>query len=221
MDGTGDLFRPLVSALPDTITPIVVRYPATEELGYDDLTIIAREAIPKDQPYAILGESFSGPIAISIASGAESDLSALFLSCSFARNPSKTLAALNPILSFIPVRSMLADFAAKYLLGAHSAELKGSVQESLDRVEAKVLRKRLRELVLVDSTHDLQNVTAPIQYLQASNDWLVPKKCAQQICDAVPSTEIFLIDGPHLLLQREPERAARAIAGFLDKNAAV
>ncbi|MGH3626194.1 MAG: hypothetical protein ACRDRL_01935, partial [Sciscionella sp.] len=66
MDGTGDLFAPLIDALGDNIPCSVVRYP-DESLDYAGHEAIARAALPANGPYVILGESFSGPIAVSIA----------------------------------------------------------------------------------------------------------------------------------------------------------
>ena len=215
------MFAPLLSALPETINPVVVAYPTDEELGYDALTRIAREAIPESGHYCILGESFSGPVAISLASEADSRLSALFLSCSFASNPSKTLAAISPILPITPVKSVLAELAAQYLLGADSRELKDAVRKTLRKVDARVLRNRMRELTHANATKDLQSVSAPIQYLQASDDRLVSKRCAQYVCELAPSTEVYEIDGPHLLLQKEPERSSKAIVSFLERNGAI
>ena len=215
------MFAPLLSALPETINPVVVAYPTDEEFGYDELTRLSREAIPESGPYSILGESFSGPIAISLASEADSRLAALFLCCSFASNPSRTLAAISPILQITPVKSALAELAALYLLGADSSELKDAVRKTLRKVDARVLRNRLRELTRVNVTKDLLSVSAPIQYLQASDDRLVPKNCAQYICEVAPSTEMCEINGPHLLLQKQPERSSEAIVGFLKKNGAI
>lgn len=221
MDGTGDMFAPLVSALPKTVNPIVVSYPADQELNFDALAVLGKEAIPESGSYALLGESFSGPIAIKLASEADSRLTALFLCCSFARNPSMILAAIRPILSIVPVKSALTDSAAAYLLGANSQELKDAVHASLQKVSAGVIRQRMRELVRMDVTKELRSVTAPIQYLQAIQDRLVPIRCAQRICDVLPSTEVYRIDGPHLLLQTEPERSSQAIIGFLQRTGAI
>ena len=195
MDGTGDLFDPLLSALPEEIEPTVVSYPGSESLGYEELVGIAREAIPADEPYAILGESFSGPIAVSLAADAGPNLVALFLCCTFIRNPSKVLAAMRPILPLIPMRNFLADSAAKYLLGARSVELKDLVEESLHKVLPQVLRQRIREVLDVDVSQSLERVTVPIQYLQASRDWIVSIRSAQLICTIVPSTEVYRVDG--------------------------
>jgi pimeloyl-ACP methyl ester carboxylesterase len=69
MDGTGDLFAPLVAALGPHMRTVIVRYP-DEPLDYASDEEIARAALPIGHPFILLGESFSGPIAVSIAASA-------------------------------------------------------------------------------------------------------------------------------------------------------
>lgn len=66
MDGTGCLFAPITAALGEDVESMVVRYP-DEELDYSAHEAIARAALPLERPHVLLGESFSGSIAISIA----------------------------------------------------------------------------------------------------------------------------------------------------------
>ncbi len=221
MDGTGILFDPLLAALSEEIEPIVVTYPGSELLGYEDLTELARESVPAHEPYAILGESFSGPIAVSLAADAGTNLVALFLCCTFVRNPITKLAALRPILPLIPMRNFVANSVANYLLGARSTELKDSVMESLYKTRPWVLRERIKEVLDVDVSQTLERVTVPIQYLQATRDRIVSIRSARLICSIAPRTEVCRIDSPHLLLQSEPEQAANAISGFLARLAAI
>jgi thioesterase domain-containing protein len=73
MDGTGDLFDPFREAMGARMphVPIdVVRYSGTELLGYGELERQVRAQLarlPEGEPFVLLGESFSGPLAISIA----------------------------------------------------------------------------------------------------------------------------------------------------------
>jgi pimeloyl-[acyl-carrier protein] methyl ester esterase len=66
MDGTGQLFAPFVVALGHEFNVKVVRYPTTEPMGYAELEALARAALPEEGPFVILGESFSGPVAVSV-----------------------------------------------------------------------------------------------------------------------------------------------------------
>ena len=62
MDGTGELFAGFAMALPEWIHPQVVRYPR-EHLSLTDLLLTVRSALLKSEPFVILAESFSTPIA--------------------------------------------------------------------------------------------------------------------------------------------------------------
>ena len=64
LDGTGLLFEPLLRALPKEIEATVIRYPGDQRLSYDELLEFLRDQLPRDTPFILLGESFSGPLAI-------------------------------------------------------------------------------------------------------------------------------------------------------------
>jgi len=65
MDGTGELF----GAFADTVRADtqVVRYPSTQALDYAELEQFVLSKLPRQEPFVLLGESFSGPVALSIA----------------------------------------------------------------------------------------------------------------------------------------------------------
>src|SRR4051812_35337188 len=66
LDGSGRLFQPLLAELPKWIEPVVVAYPP-ERARFDELVPIARERLPHSGAFALLGESFSGPLALMLA----------------------------------------------------------------------------------------------------------------------------------------------------------
>jgi pimeloyl-ACP methyl ester carboxylesterase len=99
MDGTGELFAPLLDALPAELDPIVVRYP-DRPASYAEHEEVARHAMPRDQPFVLLGESFSGPVAVSIAASAPPNLRGLILCSSFLSCPHRALALLRPLTPF-------------------------------------------------------------------------------------------------------------------------
>lgn len=217
LNGTSELFGPIVSALPQPIDPVLVSYPMTEKLGYEALTEIARRALPKDEPFALLGESFSGPIAATLASECDSNLRALIFSCSFVRNPSKTLSLLRSIVPLLPIHGALPRAARNLLLGNNSAEVRELVATSLSKVTTEVIRGRLQEVLAVDVTTSLQKVAAPILYLRASDDRMVKRRSGDYIQQIMPSTRIIEIGGSHLLLQSEPGKCAATISEFLEE----
>ena len=80
LDGTGDLFQPLVDTAPPDVRPLVVKLP---HLGsYADLLDAIRDQLP-DGRFIILGESFSGPLALQIARELPERVTAVILCNSF------------------------------------------------------------------------------------------------------------------------------------------
>jgi pimeloyl-[acyl-carrier protein] methyl ester esterase len=70
LDGTGKLFAAFVRALGAGVESRVVGYSPDEPLGYEELELKVRAQLPLDRSYVLLGESFSGPIAMRIAARA-------------------------------------------------------------------------------------------------------------------------------------------------------
>jgi pimeloyl-ACP methyl ester carboxylesterase len=85
MDGTGLLFEPFLKALKG-FEPLVLRYPRGLT-DYADCVAYARARLPKERPFLLLGESFSGPVAIALAAERPAGLRGLVLCSTFARNP--------------------------------------------------------------------------------------------------------------------------------------
>ena len=70
MDGTGMELTDFVAALAPELEAIVVTYPNDRPMDYAGHEVVARASLPIDRPFVLLGESYSGPIAISIAASA-------------------------------------------------------------------------------------------------------------------------------------------------------
>jgi pimeloyl-ACP methyl ester carboxylesterase len=216
MDGTGQLFDPFISALAGEFEIRVVTYPTSTPLNYAELEAIAREAIPKEGPYVILGESFSGPIAISLAASAPEQLMGLILCCTFVRNPRPALAVFGPLARLLPVRSLPASASARLLFGRFStAKLRAALAHSLASVSPSVLRGRLRAVLAVDVSAKLAAVRVPLLYLRAARDRLVPASASTLVTHLSPQAQVVEIEAPHCLLQAAPAEASRAVATFL------
>src|SRR6266576_336582 len=87
LDGTGELFAPFLGALNNHFTSSVVSYPRDKLLHYQQLLPRIREVIPWGQPYTLVAESFSGPLALQFASVQPENIKAIVLVCSFASSP--------------------------------------------------------------------------------------------------------------------------------------
>jgi pimeloyl-[acyl-carrier protein] methyl ester esterase len=218
MDGTGDLFAQLIAALPNTITTYVVRYPRDTILSPSQLEKLARSAFPSTIPFFLLAESFSTPIAIQCVTQNPSNLKGLILCAGFASTPVRGWKrALALLLGSMVFRLPVPEFVAtRFLVGPDAQpSLLQSVRNAISSVNPKVLSSRLHTALTCDVRAELGQFTGPILYLQASNDRLIPRTHPEQIKRICPQTVVEVIPGPHLLLQREPERAAKAVEKFI------
>jgi pimeloyl-ACP methyl ester carboxylesterase len=215
MDGTGLQFSDFVAALPSDIESIVVSYPNDPAMGYTELERVARASLPS-QPFVLLGESFSGPIAISIAASAPPGLCGLVLCCSFVSNPHPALGWLTRI---VPVRVPIA-ISSWLLLGRFSSKrLRSSLVRVLTQVTPATLRARLAQVLAVDVTAKLARVRVPVIYLRATADRVVPRSASALVAHSLPATAVAELEGPHFLLQAVPTVASHYVGGFVHRVA--
>ncbi|MCE3604667.1 alpha/beta hydrolase [Massilia sp. P8910] len=216
MDGSGDLFAGFVSALGDRVEAIVISYPPALALGYAGLTEHARAQLPLDRPFVLLGESFSGPVAIALAAARPPGLIGLVLCCTFARTPRPLLAPLRPVVSLLPMSSKLTVLIAPFLLGFGAPlALRRALRRALDQVPQVRLRLRLREVMALDYTARARTIAVPVLYLQATRDCIVPAAAARLLASLCPDWRLVALRGPHLLLQTVPAQAATTINDFV------
>lgn len=220
LDGTGTLFTGFVEALGEEIESIVVRYPSDVCLSYSELVAFVSDKLPVDQPFVLLGESFSGPIAIQIAAQRPNGLAGVVLCATFATSPvtgTSVLAFLSSLVSptFVPAWAL-----SLALLGRWSKpELLDQVQQAVSGVQSSVLGGRVQEIGRIDVTSILNTIEVPVLYMQAKNDRLVGSSSFHKICTALPSIEHVVLDGPHCLLQACPNEAAAAVLPFVRRSA--
>jgi pimeloyl-ACP methyl ester carboxylesterase len=215
MDGTGQLFAPFLSALGSGVAVKVVRYPTREPLSYTELESVARAALPEG-PFVLLGESFSGPIAISLAASGLPQLKGLVLCCTFARNPRPLFTGLRSIVAVLPVAAVPVGLLSRLLLGRFAtAALHTVFAQALAQVSPAALRARLRSVLSVDVSAQLRAATVPTLYLQATRDQVVPAAASQLVSLLKPNTRVVQLDAPHFLLQAAPTEAARIVLEFM------
>ena len=82
MDGTGQLFGPLLRILPPGLEAAVVAYPPDRPCGYAELLPLVEAAVPDGGEFLILGESFSGPLALLLAASRPRGLRGVILCAS-------------------------------------------------------------------------------------------------------------------------------------------
>lgn len=220
MDGTGDLFAPILPWLSTVVTTQVVSYPHDQCLGHAELAERVLAQLPPDRPFALLGESFSGPIAAAVA--ARSAPFALVLACSFVTNPHPALRLLSPLLARLPAPSSFLRPLGFALMGRHATPaLRTALAAALGQVRPEVMKFRAAASLQADARASLAAAHCPVLYLRAKQDRVVPRRCLDDVLRTRPDTEVAEIDGPHFLLQTRPAEAARAIVSFLARCGAI
>ena len=219
LDGTGDLFRNFLDELPGGYDRSVVRYPS-DLSSYADLEPIVRGAIPPIRGYVLLAESFSSPLAIKIASTHPGYFCGLILCGGFAASPvhGPLRAAIGLTAPWLSRWGQYELAIRRFLAGPNASEdLIEQIGKAIRKVPRQVLARRVRELLRCDVRSDLSKIYAPILCLRGSADRLVSAKCAQEILPRARREESksVTIDGPHLLLQAQPDACVHAIADFL------
>lgn len=218
MDGTGELFAPFLAALLASLTPHVVAYPTNIVMGCDALLEVVSAELPADEPYILLAESFSTPLAVRLAASQPHGLAGLVLVSGFVSSPvTGTQRAMMHAGADI-FRLKLPRWAVtRFMLGEGAPrELIEAVLHAVARVEPKVLAERAREIAATNVRREFGSLQVPTLLLQPTEDRLLPAVCRTKCVEGVACTQVA-IDGPHLLLQRQPAKCAEAITQWAGK----
>jgi pimeloyl-ACP methyl ester carboxylesterase len=217
-DGTGRLSRCFMDALPPRLSPLVIAYPSDVPESYSDLETRVCSLLPSDRAFAIVAESFSGPIAIRIAAKKPKGLVALVLVGTFVHNPvrfaptwMKSIVG-NYLFHIPPPAWMVRQFVA----GSDAPdELVSEALAAWRQVKPGVLAMRLREALTVDAADDFLVVSLPMLYVRGTQDRLLAPSTVDALLRLRPDLEVAVIGAPHFVLQRRPTEAAELIANFL------
>jgi pimeloyl-ACP methyl ester carboxylesterase len=223
LDGTGELLREFAAALPPELHPMVVTYPAIEKLGYRELEGAVESQFPTEGRCVLIGESFSGPLALRLAARSGSKVSAVALVATFVRSPIPFPALLKQLpwgwLFRLPVSDGLLR---RYLAGPDApAELLAAIRAACDKVHPEVLARRVREILSVNVTDELHACRVPLLYLGGTRDRLVRPETGKRLRGIRGELLCVELDAPHMVLQRCPVEAARLIEEFIRHNRAL
>jgi pimeloyl-ACP methyl ester carboxylesterase len=219
LDGTGIQFRPLLPHLPKEIRPIVLSYPPDQPLGYAQLLPRVLSALPKDMPFVLLGESFSGPLSIMAAATRPPGLVGLILCATYIRNPAWIrLGWLRHFCRagiFLPYRPC-ANIKA-LVCGYSGGELAAVRRDALADIHPAVIARRVRSAIEVDVTRELETCAVPVLYLRGQRDLIIVKRNLRDVRTALPSVRVAEFPCGHLVLQTQPEASAEVIGSFVSE----
>ena len=174
MDGTGDLLQQFVEDTPSTFAPRVVLLPSLA--SYDDILSTIDSQVPPDGRFAVLGHSFSGPLAVRLAARHAGRVAGIILCNTFIASPR------TPLLRFLPWRILLsvsppAVLVRALLIGSGgSNRLVKQVQSAAAKCGARILAARLTTVFALRIQSMPSDITCPVLVLRGTNDRLVPAK---------------------------------------------
>lgn len=210
LDGGENLSREFRECLDGQHTSEVIEYPSDQALGYDKLKRYAcRRLAQLSAPTVIIGESFSGPIAVRIAVNPPPNVVGLILVATFVEPPLPSVLRflVTPMAFWLPPPRAIIR---RYLVGNDAPEaLVRSVADAVRNVSAHVLSRRVHEVLTVDACSELRRIELPILYLEGFQDRIVVQRRALAQCR--PDLDWRIIDSPHLVLQCRPREAADCV----------
>ncbi len=214
LDGTGIQFAPFLAQISDAFETQVIHYP-DGHVTYDQHVEAITAALPKNRPYILVAESYSGPAAVRAAASQPPGLIGLVLCATFVACPRPALAPFRPLLELLPPWRVPAAWVAPLLLGKFSTpNLVSVLQSALDTVPPNTLTDRLGAVARVDVTASATRGRVPTLYLRARSDRLVPMTAGDLASRYIPDLRIIDLEGPHFLLQASPKAAADVIKAF-------
>ena len=186
-------------------------------MGYPELLAIAESYLPSNSSYVLLGESFSGPISVDIASRNPTGLKGLILVNTFLTDP-------RPLLGkFIhAVPNALLQNPPRYLLKLVSSEsekginVAGSLQDVLAELSPELIRARLGYIASVNVIEAVPGIGVPVAMLRSTRDWAVPKKSMKLLSRASVDVSEIALPGNHFILQSSPNKSAKIIERFCE-----
>jgi len=213
LDGTGQLFEPMMRSAPSGFAVCPVSYPSVSTTITDIVSIVKQQQ--PEEHWIAVAESFSGPIAVQLAASQPVGLVGIVLVATTAKWTRRRWLRLLPLrlLLYLGVQTPLLRWL---LLGRSApAALVAETRKVIGSIPIKTLALRLREFVRTDVTAELGRLSLPVLYLQASEDRLMGNSERESVLRGLPRAESYSVPGPHFLLQTNPKDAWAKIVGFV------
>ncbi len=216
LHGTEALFQDFVASTPPGYEVSTIAFPVLEPLPYQDLTdLVYGRVLGDGSRLILLGESFSGPLALFVAERKPPGLSGVILAASFVLPPARSWVRLLPWKTCFRVVNALT----KRLVGPSrvngSVSVVGQIIRELHKVSPSVLADRVRSILHVNASNALIHCPVPILYLTGTKDLIVRQKCLRDIYRFRPDIHVRSIPSHHFLLQSVPSLIWKDIDWFV------
>ena len=213
LNGSSTLFAPLLAYLNRGLEVQTLSLPPQGKQDYQTLADCLKSQLG-ERPFVLLGESFSGPLAYRLARDNQPGLRGVIFAASFLSRPHPLLV----LAKYLPLpKRLLRQSSLLRLLcvdESASTALIELLQQEIEALPTAQLRARLASL------NDLQaptgRISLPALQLLPSRDRLVTGHASSNLQRHCSLLQQVIIDGPHFLLQSQPQACARAIEGFIE-----
>ena len=216
LDGTEVLFGPLLRALPAWLEPVVVRYPTDGGNGYADLQPLVDAAVGAEPECHVLGWSFGGALALRAARRHPDRVRGVVLASSFVLPPMPWLRWFGPLLGGSVVGAVRTLRRLPIWLGrAPDDPLRVAKARIWRQVPARTLAARVRAIRGLDARSDLRSCPAPLLYVAAADDGVVPEHNVAAVRAVRPDVRVVTVPGRHFAIWEQPAALAQAIRTFV------
>ncbi len=214
LDGTGELFTPLIDKLPKFVETQIIKYDTQKKQSYQELVDYVISKLPDDD-FVLLAESFSGFIAYQIGLKKLENLKHIILVATFLQNPRPILLNLitNSYILSLPIPKIIIKI---FFLG-FSTNIKtiNLFQKVIKKVSHEVLYFRLQDIKKLKFKRE--DIILPTTYIQAKDDQLVLENSLKDWKEVCQKLKIYQVEGKHLILQSNPNICAEIITNTIQK----
>lgn len=204
LDGSGILFQPFLEHCFQENHYTVISYPVDHHIVYSELADYVISCLPKNTEIVLLGESYSGPVAIQLASRSDLNICSLILVATFSYYPNNILKFVSFWLPYkYLLRLPVPDIILKFICFDKKIDSKilELLKKSLTFTPPDIMALRMLEGIHVDVRNELEKLSIPCTYIKAKHDKLVSSNAATEIKKLNKAVNIVEIDGPHFILQ--------------------
>lgn len=215
LDGTGILFGELLKHLPAGVDAVVVRYPKERRSSTSELMRLVDAALPAEGRYALIAESFSGPLALRAIGNSGRIPVALILCASFGRSPIPLpVCGLMSLVAPAAVHWKIPRSLVRRYLAGNRDRVIHQFRIAIAGVSGAALASRFKALGEFTDSFVPKTLRTPVLYIRATEDRLVHKRELTWLQSRYSVTARD-VRSPHLVLQCQPKSVVGLITEFL------
>jgi pimeloyl-ACP methyl ester carboxylesterase len=217
MDGSGELLAEFAKELSGRLHFEIIGYPPDLALGYEDLSAYVLPKLPKKRPFVLLGESFGGPLALTVAAGKPHGLVGVILCASFAKFPVGAVRALGPLVKLGPAQLPLPLLSWVLLGPWATSSWRARIAQGIGRLSPSVRRARVVAALGVDLLPAVGELTMPLLCIRATEDRLVWGGAGRALVASARIAQLIDVRAPHFVLQSAPKECAEAVVSWVQE----